>query len=83
MSEVWFVARPRSGLAALALGLLSSTAALALQSGGAAPTQRSQAKSSNVTDTYYWTSASHLTDTFTRFTAMPATYGIALNYRYN
>ena len=36
----------------------------------------------NVTDTYYWTSANHLTDTFTRFTGMPATFGVSVNYRY-
>jgi iron complex outermembrane recepter protein len=36
----------------------------------------------NVTDTYYWTSASHLVDQFTRFTGMPATYGISVSYRY-
>jgi outer membrane receptor protein involved in Fe transport len=36
----------------------------------------------NVTNTYYWTSASHLVDTFTRFTGMPATYGVSVSYRY-
>jgi outer membrane receptor protein involved in Fe transport len=36
----------------------------------------------NVTDTFYWTSANHITDTFVRFTGMPATYGISVNYRY-
>jgi iron complex outermembrane receptor protein len=36
----------------------------------------------NVTDTYYWTSASHLVDTYTRFTGMPTTYGVSVSYRY-
>jgi outer membrane receptor protein involved in Fe transport len=36
----------------------------------------------NVTDTFYWTSANHLTDTLVRFTGMPATYGVSVNYRF-
>ena len=36
----------------------------------------------NIGDTYYWTSANHDLDTTTRFTGMPATYGVALTYRY-
>jgi len=36
----------------------------------------------NVTDTYYWTAATHVQDTIVRYTGMPATYGISLSYRY-
>jgi outer membrane receptor protein involved in Fe transport len=36
----------------------------------------------NVGDTYYWTSVGYVSDTITRYTGMPATYGISLNYRY-
>lgn len=37
----------------------------------------------NVTDTWYWTSANHLSDTLVRYTGMPATYGFTLSYRYH
>jgi iron complex outermembrane recepter protein len=36
----------------------------------------------NVGDAYYWTSASYIGDTVTRFTGMPATFGLSLDYRY-
>lgn len=36
----------------------------------------------NVTNTYYWHSVVAAADTENRFTGMPATYGIALHYRY-
>lgn len=36
----------------------------------------------NVTNVYYWTSASHLVDTITRFAGMPATYGVSFSVRY-
>ena len=36
----------------------------------------------NVGNTYYWTSTGYIADTITRFTGMPATYGVALSYRY-
>jgi len=36
----------------------------------------------NVTDEYYWTNVTHLTDYVSRLSAMPATYGVSLNYRY-
>ncbi len=36
----------------------------------------------NVGNTYYWNSANYYGDTVTRFTGMPATYGVALSYRY-
>jgi iron complex outermembrane receptor protein len=36
----------------------------------------------NVGNTYYWTSVGYVSDTITRYSGMPATYGIALNYRY-
>ncbi len=36
----------------------------------------------NVGDVYYWTAASRDTDTTTRFAGMPATYGVALSYRF-
>jgi iron complex outermembrane recepter protein len=36
----------------------------------------------NVTDKYYWTSASHLVDTITRYAGMPATYGVQATYRF-
>jgi outer membrane receptor protein involved in Fe transport len=37
----------------------------------------------NVGDVYYWTAASRDTDTTTRFAGMPATYGVAISYRFN
>ncbi len=37
----------------------------------------------NVGNVYYWTAASRDTDTTTRFAGMPATYGVALSYRFN
>lgn len=36
----------------------------------------------NVTDEYYWTTATRASDAGTRFASLPATYGIALSYRY-
>jgi iron complex outermembrane receptor protein len=36
----------------------------------------------NVTDKYYWTSASHIVDTITRFAGMPATYGVQASYKF-
>jgi outer membrane receptor protein involved in Fe transport len=36
----------------------------------------------NVTNVYYWTSASHIVDTITRFAGMPATYGVSFSVRY-
>ncbi len=36
----------------------------------------------NVGNAYYWTAASRDTDTTTRFAGMPATYGVALSYRF-
>ncbi|HEY2661243.1 MAG TPA: TonB-dependent receptor [Caulobacteraceae bacterium] len=36
----------------------------------------------NVGDVYYWTAANRNLDTTVRFTAMPATYGVTLTYRY-
>jgi outer membrane receptor protein involved in Fe transport len=37
----------------------------------------------NVTDEYYWHSASHVNDVLYRYTGMPATYGVTVSYRYN
>ena len=36
----------------------------------------------NVTDEYYWTTATRASDAGTRFAGLPATYGVALSYRY-
>ncbi|KMS61902.1 TonB-denpendent receptor [Sphingobium baderi LL03] len=36
----------------------------------------------NVTNTYYWTNVNAVIDTITRYSAMPATYGVMLGYRY-
>lgn len=36
----------------------------------------------NVTNEYYWTSVTTALDTLTRFTGMPATYGISLGFRF-
>ena len=36
----------------------------------------------NVTNEYYWTTATRASDAATRFAGMPATYGVALSYRY-
>ena len=37
----------------------------------------------NIGNVYYWTAASRDTDTTTRFAGMPATYGVALSYRFH
>lgn len=36
----------------------------------------------NVTDRYYWTNTTHLTDYLSRLSGMPATYGVTVSYRY-
>ncbi|MDR3509478.1 MAG: TonB-dependent receptor [Caulobacteraceae bacterium] len=36
----------------------------------------------NVTNQYYWTNVTHLTDYVSRLAGMPATYGVSLSYRY-
>ncbi|MDR3509017.1 MAG: TonB-dependent receptor [Caulobacteraceae bacterium] len=36
----------------------------------------------NVTNQYYWTNVTHLTDSLARLAGMPATYGVSLSYRY-
>jgi outer membrane receptor protein involved in Fe transport len=36
----------------------------------------------NVTDEYYWTNVSFAADSMVRFTGMPATYGVSVNYRF-
>lgn len=36
----------------------------------------------NVTDTYYWTAATHAQDAVVRFSGQPATYGVSLSFRY-
>ena len=36
----------------------------------------------NVTNEYYWTTATRASDAATRFSGMPVTYGIAFSYRY-
>ncbi|MDR3510973.1 MAG: TonB-dependent receptor [Caulobacteraceae bacterium] len=36
----------------------------------------------NVTNQYYWTNVSHLTDYLSRLAGMPATWGVSLSYRY-
>jgi outer membrane receptor protein involved in Fe transport len=36
----------------------------------------------NVTNTYYWTAATHVQDTIVRYMGMPATYGVSLSYRF-
>lgn len=36
----------------------------------------------NVTNTYYWSSVTHVQDTVVRYTGMPATYGVSLSFRY-
>jgi iron complex outermembrane recepter protein len=36
----------------------------------------------NVTNRYYWTNVTHLTDSLARLAGMPATYGVSLSYRY-
>lgn len=36
----------------------------------------------NITNEYYWSSASHLVDVVTRYAGMPATYGVQLSYKY-
>ncbi|MFW6093817.1 MAG: TonB-dependent receptor [Pseudomonadota bacterium] len=35
----------------------------------------------NVTDEYYWNNVSYAADSMVRFTGMPATYGLSVNYR--
>lgn len=36
----------------------------------------------NITNDYYWTNVTHLTDYVSRLAGMPATYGISIGYRY-
>lgn len=36
----------------------------------------------NVTDEYYWTNVAFAADSMVRFTGMPATYGVSVNYRF-
>lgn len=36
----------------------------------------------NVGDTYYWTAAQHVNDPLLRYTGMPTTYGLTVNYKY-
>lgn len=36
----------------------------------------------NITDTYYWTAATHAQDAVVRFAGQPATYGVSLSFRY-
>jgi iron complex outermembrane recepter protein len=36
----------------------------------------------NITNTYYWSAATHAEDAVVRFTGMPATYGVTINFRY-
>ena len=43
---------------------------------------RVEAFGRNVTNRYYWVNVSHLTDTVTRLTGMPATYGVRATFRY-
>lgn len=37
----------------------------------------------NITDKYYWTNVVKFADTVTRFTGMPATYGISFSYKFD
>ena len=37
----------------------------------------------NVTNTWYWASAVHVTDNLLRYTGMPATYGVTLRYNFD
>ncbi|WP_082602184.1 TonB-dependent receptor [Phenylobacterium sp. Root700] len=37
----------------------------------------------NIFDTYYWSAATHTNDTTVRFAGKPATYGVALTYRFD
>ncbi len=37
----------------------------------------------NVTNEYYWTSASHVNDVLLRYTGMPTTYGFTLSWKYH
>ncbi len=43
---------------------------------------RAQLWGRNVTNTYYWTSASHVNDVLLRYTGLPVTYGFTLSYKY-
>jgi iron complex outermembrane recepter protein len=36
----------------------------------------------NVTNTYYWQNVAHITDTLARYTGLPATYGVTVNYKF-
>lgn len=36
----------------------------------------------NITNEYYWSSASHLVDVINRYTGMPAIYGVQVSYKY-
>ena len=36
----------------------------------------------NVTNQYYWTNVTHLTDYLSRLAGMPATFGVSISYRY-
>ncbi|NML90670.1 TonB-dependent receptor [Sphingobium sp. TB-6] len=36
----------------------------------------------NITNQYYWSSASHLVDVITRYAGIPATYGVQFSYKY-
>ena len=36
----------------------------------------------NVTNAYYWTTASHISDGITRYSGRPVTYGVSVAYRY-
>ncbi|HTO32300.1 MAG TPA: TonB-dependent receptor [Pararhizobium sp.] len=36
----------------------------------------------NVTSTYYWQNVAHISDTLVRYTGLPASYGISVNYNF-
>ena len=59
-------------------GLLNLTAGLSSSDGH----WRIELWGKNVTNTYYWNAVVQGGDTVSRYTGMPATYGIGLHYRY-
>ncbi len=62
---------------------INERALLDLRAGVESGNWRVWAWGQNVTNKYYWNQVAHVNDVLLRFTGMPATYGIALSYRFD
>ncbi|WP_333604780.1 TonB-dependent receptor [Novosphingobium sp.] len=83
-SNVTYTSSTNGGFGELPLYRLKGYALLDLRAGveGDGGKWSASVWGRNVTNEYYWTTATRASDAATRFAGMPVTYGVAFSYRY-